>query len=145
MGRETGRARRESDTPEVTAPDGSSVRPLARTGRGSMATFRLRPGQVAAAVVHRTVDELWFVVEGSGWLWRRAPGTKSVADGGTEGELSLLEPGVSVDLPVGTAFQFRAADDAGLAVVGVTMPPWPGEGEAVAVPDGPWTASTPHA
>jgi mannose-6-phosphate isomerase-like protein (cupin superfamily) len=135
MDREMGRARRESDAPEVTAPDGSSVRPLARTGRGSMATFRLRPGQVAAAVVHRTVDELWYVAEGSGWLWRRAPG-----DDATEGagELTRLEPGVSVDLPVGTAFQFRASDDDELAVVGVTMPPWPGEDEAVPVIGGPW-------
>jgi mannose-6-phosphate isomerase-like protein (cupin superfamily) len=94
-------------------------------------------------VVHRTVDELWFVVEGSGWLWRREPGAAPAADEGTPGEVSLLEPGVSVDLPVGTAFQFRAADDTGLAVVGVTMPPWPGEREAVVVPDGPWPASTP--
>jgi len=135
MDREMGRDRRESDAPEVTAPDGSSVRPLARTGRGSMATFRLRPGQVAAAVVHRTVDELWYVAEGSGWLWRRAPG-----DDATEsaGELTRLEPGVAVDLPVGTAFQFRASDDAELVVVGVTMPPWPGEDEAIPAMGGPW-------
>ena len=135
MDREMGRARRESDTPEVTAPDGSSVRPLARTSRGSMATFRLRAGQVAAAVVHRTVDELWYVVEGSGWLWRRAPGDDAT---GSAGDLSRLEPGVSVDLPVGTAFQFRASDDDELAVVGVTMPPWPGEDEAVPALGGPW-------
>jgi mannose-6-phosphate isomerase-like protein (cupin superfamily) len=83
-------ARRESDAPLVTAPDGSSVRPLASTGRGSMATFRLRPGQVAAAVVHRTVDELWYVVEGSGWLWRRAPDHDAT---GRTGDLTHLEPG----------------------------------------------------
>ena len=135
MDREMGRARRESAAPEVTAPDGSSVRPLARTGRGSMATFRLRPGQVAAAVVHRTVDELWYVAEGSGWLWRRAP-DEDATEGA--GELTRLEPGVSVDLPVGTAFQFRASDDDELVVVGVTMPPWPGEDEAIPAMGGPW-------
>jgi mannose-6-phosphate isomerase-like protein (cupin superfamily) len=37
-----------------------------------------------------------------------------------------------------TAFQVRSLGDAPLAAVGVTMPPWPGEGEA-AVVDGVWT------
>jgi mannose-6-phosphate isomerase-like protein (cupin superfamily) len=134
-------ARRESEAPLLTAPDGSAVRPLALTSRGSMATFRLAPGQVAAAVVHRTVDELWFVVEGSGWLWRRE-GADGAVPGNAEGDLSRLEPGVAVDLPAGTAFQFRASVDAELVVVGVTMPPWPGDGEAVPVPGGPWPAST---
>ena len=143
MDREMGTARRESDAPVVTAPDGSSVRPLARTGRGSLATFRLRPGQVAAAVVHRTVEELWYVVEGSGTLWRRAPGGDDGASGSGRGELTRLEPGVSVDLPVGTAFQFRVSDDGGLLIVGVTMPPWPGNDEAIPVADGPWPTEGP--
>jgi mannose-6-phosphate isomerase-like protein (cupin superfamily) len=95
-----------------------------------MATFRLAPGQVATAVVHRTVDELWFVVSGSGRLWRRRAG-----DG--PGEVAALDAGDAVDLPVGTAFQFRAAADSELVIVGVTMPPWPGADEAVAT-DGPW-------
>jgi mannose-6-phosphate isomerase-like protein (cupin superfamily) len=109
-----------------------------------MATFRLAPGQVAAAVVHRTVDELWFVVEGSGWLWRRERGADGDLPGNAEGDLSRLEPGVSVDLPVGTAFQFRASEDAELVVVGVTMPPWPGDGEAVPILDGPWPSPATH-
>ena len=36
--------------PSVSAPDGSQVRVLLRLKGGSMATFRLRPGQVAVAV-----------------------------------------------------------------------------------------------
>lgn len=133
---------RESDAPVVVAPDGSTVRPLAATSRGSMATFRLRPGQVAGAVVHRTVDELWYVRQGSGWLWRRAPADQATAGAaGAAGALTRLEPGVSVDLPVGTAFQFRASADEELVVVGVTMPPWPGGDEAIPVADGPWPPS----
>jgi mannose-6-phosphate isomerase-like protein (cupin superfamily) len=126
--------RRESEAAVVVAPDGSSVRPLSAVDRGSMATFRLAPGQVAAAVVHRTVDELWFVVSGSGQLWRR--------DAGGPGEIAPLDPGVAVDLPVGTAFQFRAAADSELVIVGVTMPPWPGDDEAVAA-DGPSVIEVP--
>src|SRR5580698_2554867 len=37
----------------------------------------------------------------------------------------------------GTHFQFRASDGAPLTVVGVTMPPWPGDDEAYEVP-GTW-------
>ncbi len=115
--------------PVVTAPDGSRVRVLLDAPqRGSMACFELDAGQVAAAVVHRSVDELWWVLSGRGQLWRR----------GTGGETMVtLEPGVCVDIPCGTAFQFRAADDRPLAVLGVTLPPWPGADEAQVVP-GPW-------
>ncbi len=48
-----------------------------------------------------------------------------------------VEAGTCLTIPVGTAFQFRAEGPAPLAAVGVTMPPWPGDGEAVRT-DGPW-------
>jgi mannose-6-phosphate isomerase-like protein (cupin superfamily) len=44
-----------------------------------------------------------------------------------------------VSIPAGTHFQFRSVVDGPLAAVGVTMPPWPGPGEAYDVP-GAWTA-----
>ena len=48
-----------------------------------------------------------------------------------------LHPGVSLTIPVGTRFQFRSFGPEPLAAVAVTMPPWPGEGEAMIV-TGPW-------
>ena len=39
--------------PDVIAPDGSEVRILCQTGRGSMAHFRLASGAVAKAVRER--------------------------------------------------------------------------------------------
>jgi hypothetical protein len=39
---------------------------------------------------------------------------------------------------LGTQFQFRTVGFESLAVVGVTMPPWPGDGEAIPV-EGVWT------
>ena len=57
-------------TPDVVAPDGSDVRVLARTERGSMAHFELAPGRASAAIRHRTVDEIWFVLSGRGEIWR---------------------------------------------------------------------------
>lgn len=52
-------------------------------------------------------------------------------------EIVALEPGIGLTIPVGTHFQFRAAGKEPLTAVAVTMPPWPGEGEAVLV-DGAW-------
>lgn len=115
---------------DVVAPDGSDVRVLAKTERGSMAHFELAPGRASDAIRHRTVDEIWFVLSGRGEIWRK--------QGGRE-EIVALEPGVSLTIPVGTHFQFRATGDKALTVVGVTMPPWPGDTEAVPVP-GKWRA-----
>ena len=115
--------------PDATAPDGTAVRLLLGLGRGSLAHFTLPAGAVSHAVTHRTVEELWYVVEGRGSLWRRS---------GTDEGFETLAPGIAVSIPLGTAFQFRAEDDRPLAFVAVTMPPWPGMDEAVAV-EGPWT------
>jgi mannose-6-phosphate isomerase-like protein (cupin superfamily) len=116
--------------PTVIAPDGSDVRVLLGLAGGGMAHFALRAGQVSLAVVHRTVEEIWYVVSGRGEMWRRQ---------GTREEVVALEAGVCVTIPLGTEFQFRAAAEEGLQAVAVTMPPWPGEGEAVVVA-GKWIA-----
>ena len=118
-------------TPDVVAPDRSDVRVLARTERGSMAHFELAPGRASTAIRHRTVDEIWFVLSGRGELWRKQ---------GNREDIVALEPGVSVTIPVGTHFQFRASGDTALEAVGVTMPPWPGDAATIPVP-GKWKAS----
>lgn len=118
-------------TPTVPAPDGSGVRVLLGLQGGGMAHFELAPGQVARAVTHRTVEEIWYVVSGRGEMWRRQ---------GQREETVQLEPGVCLTIPLGTHFQFRAAAGEGLGAIGITMPPWPGAEEAVAV-TGPWTPS----
>ena len=116
--------------PDIVAPDGSDVRVLLATSRGSMAHFELGGGRASQAIYHRTVDEIWFVLSGRGQIWRSRDGRE---------QLDVLEPGVCVSIPVGTHFQFRAEDSETIAAVGVTMPPWPGPQEAVAVP-GKWIA-----
>ncbi len=114
--------------PDVVAPDGSDVRILLALPGGSMAHFTLAPGETSRAVVHRSVEEIWFVVSGRGEIWRHAD---------ARDELTTLEPGVCLTIPVGTRFQFRATDGDALAAVAVTMPPWPGGDEAILV-DGKW-------
>jgi mannose-6-phosphate isomerase-like protein (cupin superfamily)/heme-degrading monooxygenase HmoA len=116
--------------PDVTAPDGSDVRVLLRTERGSTAHFELGPGRTSLAVRHRTVEEVWFFLAGRGQMWRRAP----------EGEERIddVTPGVSIDIPVGTAFQLRTLGDEPLSAVGTTMPPWPNDDAEAIVVEGPW-------
>lgn len=120
-----------SAAPDAMAPDGAEVRLLCQTERGSMAHFALAPGAVSRAVTHRTVDEIWHFVAGAGRMWRRM---------GAEESIVAVRPGVSVSIPLGAHFQFRADGDAPLEAVAVTMPPWPGEGEAVLV-EGVWEAA----
>jgi mannose-6-phosphate isomerase-like protein (cupin superfamily) len=116
---------------DTLAPDGSEVRILLELSRGSMAHFRLAAGQVSRAVRHRCVEEIWYVLEGHGEMWRASSSTEAGA------EVVRLMPGLCLTIPPGTAFQFRAAPHGSLSVVAVTMPPWPGEDEATFV-SGHW-------
>ena len=120
------------DTAPVAAPDGSGVRVLLGFSNGRMAHFELAAGCVSRAVVHRTVDEVWYVVEGSGEMWRRQ---------GEHEDVVALVPGLCVTLPHGTHFQFRASPTDALRAVAFTSPVWPGDAEAARVP-GPWSATT---
>ena len=115
----------------LVAPDGSDVRVLLGLHAGGMAHFELAAGAISSAVVHRTVEEVWVVLSGRGEMWRKL---------GEREETVSLEPGTCLTIPSGTHFQFRAARTESLAAVAVTMPPWPGEGEALRV-EGPWRAT----
>ena len=118
---------------DVLAPDGSEVRILLSLVGGSMAHFQLAPGQVSRAVRHRTVEEIWYILSGVGEMWRCA---------GDHAVTVPLASGTCLTIPVGTTFQFRCIGADPLAAVAVTMPPWPGEGEAV-MAEGPWTPTPP--
>ena len=118
---------------DAVAPDGSDVRILLALQGGSMAHFELASGHTSTAVTHQTVEEIWFVLSGSGEMWRKQPHHE---------EIIPVEPGVCLTIPLGTHFQFRAFGSKPLAALGVTMPPWPGEGEAVRV-EGKWEPTVP--
>jgi mannose-6-phosphate isomerase-like protein (cupin superfamily) len=113
---------------DAVAPDGSDVRILLKLKSGSMAHFELAPNQTSKAVMHRTVEEIWFFVSGRGEMWRKQGDQVRVDD---------VYPGVCLTIPLGTHFQFRSSGDQPLVAVGVTMPPWPGEDEAIIV-SGEW-------
>jgi mannose-6-phosphate isomerase-like protein (cupin superfamily) len=113
------------------APDGSDVRVLLGLQAGGMAHFELAAGWTSAAVMHRTVEEIWYIVSGAGEMWRSQ---------GDREQVVALEAGLCLTIPLGTQFQFRASERGPLAAVAITMPPWPGADEAVIV-SGPWQPS----
>jgi mannose-6-phosphate isomerase-like protein (cupin superfamily) len=115
---------------DVIAPDGSDVRVLLQLAGGGMAHFELAAGRVSRAVAHHSVDEIWYILRGRGQMWRRQADRQ---------ETVSLQPGACVSIPAGTHFQFRSTGGGPLAALGVTMPPWPGEGEAYPV-QGAWPA-----
>jgi mannose-6-phosphate isomerase-like protein (cupin superfamily) len=120
-----------SSKPDTMAPDGSEVRLLSRTQRGSMAHFALAPHAVSRAVAHKTVEEVWYFLRGKGRMWRRLGNAETTVHVG---------PGTSIGIPTGVHFQFRNDGGEPLEAIGVTMPPWPGADEAFEIP-GVWEPS----
>ncbi len=118
-----------SPEPDAAAPDGADVRVLLRLAGGSMAHFELAAGETSRAVSHRKVEEIWYVLGGEGEMWRKKGDVEACV---------ALGPGVSLTIPQGTHFQFRATGGESLAAVAITMPPWPGEAEAYPV-RGKWS------
>ena len=115
---------------DAVAPDGSDVRVLLTLAGGGLAHFELAPNETSVAVVHRTVEEIWYFLTGRGQMWRRSP------DGGER--IDDVSPGVSIDIPVGTAFQFRTIGEEPLSALGTTMPPWPNTDDEAIIVEGPW-------
>ncbi len=115
-------------THDAIAPDGSEIRLLGQVAGGSFVHCTLPPGQTSLAVRHQTVDEIWFFLEGQGQVWRQQDAPAEPVE---------VRPGMCLTVPLGTRFQFRNTGETPLTFVIATMPPWPGEGEAVRV-EGYW-------
>ena len=122
-------------TPDGRSPAGAEVRSLIEGDTGSMIHSTVPPGQVNRATVHATVGEFWHVLSGEGQIWRR--------DGAGE-ETTDLRAGVSIDIPVGTAFQYRCTGGDPLRFICISMPRWPGAQEATFL-EGPWQPNAPEA
>ena len=117
------------------APDGSQIRKLLALRGASCAYCTLQAGQISRAMRHRSVEEIWFVLKGRGQLWRKRGIAEHVVD---------LAPGLCTAIPRGVHFQFRNTGRGPLELVLCTLPPWPGNLEAVRVADY-WQTSRPAA
>jgi len=116
------------EQPDAKSPAGADIRYIMDGKTGNMIHSTVPPHQVNRATVHATVSEFWYILEGHGEIWR---------DDGKESLVTVLLPGTTIDIPVGTAFQYRNVSDAELKFICVTMPPWPGDSEATYV-KGAW-------
>jgi mannose-6-phosphate isomerase-like protein (cupin superfamily) len=116
------------ESPDAKSPAGADIRFIMDGRRGNMIHSTVPPHQTNRATVHSTVDEFWYVLEGRGEIWREE---------GSESAVTLLVPGTAIDIPAGTAFQYRNTRDVELKFICISMPPWPGDSEASFV-DGLW-------
>ena len=89
-----------------------------------MAHFELAPNKVSKAVKHKTIEEIWYFLNGKGEMWRKLRDQEEIVD---------VESGMCITIPVGTRFQFRSFGKESLSAIGVSMPPWPGDDEAIEV------------
>jgi mannose-6-phosphate isomerase-like protein (cupin superfamily) len=101
---------------------------------GNMIHSTVPPGQVNRATIHATVSEFWHVLSGEGQIWRRND---------TGEETTALRTGVSIDIPVRTAFQYRCTGADPLQFLCISMPRWPGDREATVI-EGPWKPNAPE-
>ena len=120
--------------PDARLPCRAAIWYLMEGETGDMIHSTVPPGQVNRATVHATVSEFWHVLSGKGEIWRRDA---------TGEETTVLEPRVSIDIPVGTAFQYRCTGADALQFLCVTMPRWPGDHEATVI-EGPWEPNAPE-
>jgi mannose-6-phosphate isomerase-like protein (cupin superfamily) len=120
---------RRSQQPDATAPDGSEIRLLVderhQATKASLVEVTLPAGKVSHPVWHQTVEEIWYVLEGQGQVWRCPPDYESTAV-----EPVPVNPGDALTIPTGWYFQFSADAAAPLRFLCYTCPPWPGEDEA---------------
>ncbi|HAT8647482.1 TPA: cupin [Legionella pneumophila] len=110
------------------SPAGAEVRLLMSNHLGGMAHCTLKAGIISKAVRHKTVSEFWHVLSGEGAIWRKLNDEESITP---------LTAGVSIDIPLGTQFQYRS-DTEDLVFICITMPPWTGSDEASYVEQGAW-------
>ncbi len=119
---------------DYLAPDGSEIRLLVTGSRANLSHCVLPAGAVSAAICHRTVEELWYILEGTGEVWRSRDQKKRI---------DQVMAGDSIRIPVGVSFQFKAFDSGPLKILLATMPPWPGAKEATPM-NGHWQANLPE-
>lgn len=110
-----------SSGPDAKSPAGADIQFIMDGTAGNMIHSTVPSGQINKATVHATVSEFWYVLEGEGQIWRKDK---------AEERITSLVPGVSIDIPVGTAFQYRNVGSVPLKFICISMPPWPGDHEA---------------
>jgi mannose-6-phosphate isomerase-like protein (cupin superfamily) len=117
-----------SDTPDAIAPDGAEIRVLLDRLQGatrlSLAEALVKPGERTAYVSHRTSEDIWYIVRGTGRFHRLTP------DGGAE-QNAEVAPGDALLIPTGYRFWVENTGSDNLVFLCCGTPPWPGNDEAI--------------
>src|SRR5436190_22236380 len=108
------------DKMDIRAPDGSEIRLLLNMERDGTCHCTLPPQTASIAGVHKTIEEIWYCIQGQGQMWRKVGENESVVD---------ISPGTCLTIPTHTYFQFRNTGTTPLCIIITTMPPWPGPEE----------------
>ncbi len=121
---------RRSETPDAIAPDGAEIRILIDQPQGatrlSVAEALVKPSTRTACVSHKTIEEVWYIVRGTGRFHRLPP------DGSKE-EVEDVGPGDALLIPTGCGFWVENTGLNDLVFLCCDAPPWPGHDEAT-----PW-------
>jgi mannose-6-phosphate isomerase-like protein (cupin superfamily) len=124
---------RRKEKRDDIAPDGSEIRLIVGEGEGAtkagLCEVTLAAGEVSRPVRHQNVEEIWYVLEGTGHVWRSQRGEEK--DKPVE-----VRPGDALTIPTLWHFQFRASSSGPLRFLCYTAPQWPGPDEARSVPKG---------
>ncbi len=113
---------------DYLAPDGSEIRLLPTMKGGALCHCTLPASKTSSPVSHHHVEEIWYVLEGEGEVWRKNSGFEEVVS---------VSAGACLTIPPRTVFQFRNTGTGPLRILIATMPPWPGPQEAEKAA-GPW-------
>ena len=114
---------------DTLAPDGSEIRLLHTMTGGALVHCTLPVGGISKPIYHRTIEEIWYFLNGHGQVWRKQSDTETVID---------VQQGISLTIPTGAHFQFRTVGDVPLQFIIAGTPPWPGPDEAVMLDKGKW-------
>lgn len=107
-----------TDRPDAIAPDGSEIYyRVLDASQASLVEVVLQAGRTSRPVRHRTVEEIWYFIAGTGRVW-------------LDGAVTEVRAGTTVVIPTGRAFKFAATGDEPLRFLCYTSPPWPGDDEA---------------
>jgi mannose-6-phosphate isomerase-like protein (cupin superfamily) len=111
-------------------PEDHEIRvPLLNTG-GVLLQCTLPPAKTSCAVMHQTVQEVWYFIQGKGQVWRKL--------GDNEESVIDVKAGTVLTIPTKAHFQFRnMSKNEPLVFLIMTLPPWPGHQDAISV-NGKW-------
>lgn len=124
---------KRASVPDTLAPDGAEIRVLLDRLQGvdrlSLAEALVKPGERTACVSHKTIEEFWYILKGTGVFHRLTP------DGSQE-ETAAVAPGDALLIPTGYRFYVENTGEGDLIFLCVGTPPWPGPDEAIRWEDG---------